>query len=332
MKSFNCPHCDGISVLHIEQKSRTFRKEEFQIFEYYYKCTSCKEEFTTTGIDEINVNQVYNQYREKYCIPFPKQLEEISERYNLSAAKMSDILGLGANQYRLYEAGEIPSLSAGTLLNLIMNPKEFRKIVLSKQELIKNSDKILGHLEKLIDQENTSILDYKQIFFNLSKTPNRFNGFTIPDFDKFANIVLSFIDNAPFKVRLNKLLFYADSAHYKYYGASISGCRYAAIPMGPVPNNYSYIFSLLESEGYLANELVSIKEKENEKFIALKTFNPELFNNSELNILKDVLKKFQSLSTKEIMNISHKEKAWLDNNKHKSIIDFAIYAPQLIAL
>ena len=31
------------------------------------------------------------------------------------------------------------------------------------------------------------------------------------------------------KTKLNKLLFYADFAHFKYYGNSISGCKYVAI-------------------------------------------------------------------------------------------------------
>ncbi len=332
MKSVSCPFCEGKAELHIEQKIRTFRKEEFQIFDYYYKCKNCDKQFTTTEIDELNVNQVYNKYREKYSIPFPQQLIELNERYNLSAAKMSEILGFGANQYRIYAEGEIPSQSNGTLLNLISNPNEFRKIINDKKDLIKNSNKILAHLDKLIYEGNTYSINFEDIFFSPSKTPNACNGYTMPSFEKFTNMVLFFINNAPFKVRLNKFLYYADAAYYKYYGSSISGCLYAAIPMGPVPNNYGFIFSLLETQGYLTTKLININGKENEKFIPIKLFNPNLFNSSELNILKVVLNKFKSLSTSDIIELSHKEKAWIDNIDNKSIIDFAIYAPQLIAL
>ena len=66
-----CPFCDkGNVILSVEKKKRTFRKEEFEIFEYYYKCKNCNEEFTTTEIDTLNNNQVYNKYREKYSVPF----------------------------------------------------------------------------------------------------------------------------------------------------------------------------------------------------------------------------------------------------------------------
>lgn len=325
-----CPICEkGKAALTIEKKKRIFRKEEFSLFEYFYKCSNCKEQFTTTEIDTINTSQVYNQYREKYSIPFPQQLTAIREKYNLSSAKMSEILGLGANQYRLYENGEIPTPSSGMLLSIITNAKEFRNIILKRKNTVKNSNKIVSHLDAIISSEESFTYDLKRIFFCPSETPNRFTGFTVPDFEKFANMVLFFVEAAPFKVRLNKLLYYADFTCYKYYGFSISGCRYAAIDMGAVPEQYSFIYSLLESEKYLTTE--KVKNKEYDKFVALQTFNSNLFNESELIILDSVLKKFSSKTTDEIKLISHNEKGWIDNISKKSLIDYSIYAPQLIA-
>ena len=128
------------------------------------------------------------------------------------------------------------------------------------------------------------------------------------------------------------MLFYTDFAHYKYTGYSVSGCKYVALNYGSVPDDYSLILAMLESYGYISVESIIIKEKEHEKFIPLKAVNLDLFSGTELDILEKVLEKFKSLSTTEIMNIAHEEKAWLDNIQHKSLIDFAIYAPQLIAL
>lgn len=333
MKTIGCPFCTNEKAeLLIEKKIRSFRKEDFEIFEYYYKCSSCKKEFTTTDVDELNVSQVYNLYREKYSIPSSRQLTEIREYYSLSAAKMSEILGFGTNQYRLYETGEIPSPSNGTLLSLIISPKDFKDIILRKKDSLKNSEKILDYLFELIKKENSNEFDLKKILFDATIIPNRFTGFSIPNFEKFANMVLFFINNAPFKTRLNKFLYYADFANYKYNGYSISGCKYAALPMGSVPDNYSMIFGLLETEHYFSTELVNIKGEEHDKFITFRKFDPNLFNKDESNILKDVIKKFKSFSTKKIMEISHNEKGWLDNIESKSIIDYSIYAPQLIAL
>jgi hypothetical protein len=45
-----------------------FRKEEYRICYHYFECTKTLEVFTTIELDEININQVYNQFREKYGI------------------------------------------------------------------------------------------------------------------------------------------------------------------------------------------------------------------------------------------------------------------------
>lgn len=40
---------------------------------------------------------------------------------------MSEILGLGANAYRLYEAGEMPTVANGRLILSVREPEEFIK-------------------------------------------------------------------------------------------------------------------------------------------------------------------------------------------------------------
>lgn len=328
-----CPLCNkGTASLTVDKKKRTYRKEEFEIFEYYYKCNKCKEEFTTSEIDTLNTNQVYNLYREKYLIPFPEQLTSIREHYNLSASKMSELLGFGPNQYRLYEGGELPVGGNATVLSLIVNPLSFKEIIVKNKTALteKKYCEIIGKIDEKLNHNISRVIENS--LFPTDIVPDRFRGFTLPHFQKFANMVLFFIVNAPFKVRLNKLLFYADFMHYKYFGFSITGCKYAAIDMGSVPDQYAYIFGLLESEKYLKTKLVKIKDKEHDKFVAINQFDKSLFNADELNTLNEVLKRFKDVTTQELMKIAHGEIAWKDNISGKSIIDYSIYAPQLKAL
>ena len=42
-----------------EKRNMYFRKERFQIVFHYYKCEESGEQFTTTSMDEINLNQLY---------------------------------------------------------------------------------------------------------------------------------------------------------------------------------------------------------------------------------------------------------------------------------
>ena len=49
-----------------EHRLMHFRKETFEIVFHYYKCEDTGEQFTTTSLDEVNINQVYDQYRNRF--------------------------------------------------------------------------------------------------------------------------------------------------------------------------------------------------------------------------------------------------------------------------
>ena len=63
-----------------ERRLMEFRKEAFEIIFHYFKCKDSNEQFTTTALDEINMNQVYNQYRDKFNIPFPDDIIRIRKK------------------------------------------------------------------------------------------------------------------------------------------------------------------------------------------------------------------------------------------------------------
>ncbi len=325
----NCTVCDGKASLLSVLKKRKYRGETFDVFEHFYKCDKCSHSFTNEQVDNYNVQIVHNKYREKHSIPFPEQLKLIRESYGLSQTKMSEILGFGPNQYRLYETSEIPAGGNITLLNMIIEPLEFKKLLTKKANLFRQSqlDTILKKIDKTIDGDFS--LRLKNILFPRDIIPNSYTGFKLPSFKKFANMVLYFLDEAPFKTRLNKLLFYADFAHFKYFGKSITGCRYAAINMGPVPDNYSLIFGLTETEGYVETKSYENQHGEFNKFIPIKTFNKDLFLPSEMDILELTINTFIDYSTEEIIDTSHKEPGWFANEAAKDNIDYSVYAPQL---
>jgi len=129
-----CPYCDGQAVLKREARVLTYRKEDFKIVAHFYQCEKCREEFTTTESDTISLVQAHNQYREKHNIPFPEEIAAIRHKYNLSAAKMSEVLGFGANGYSNYENGEIPVPAYGNLINAAAEAKTFMQFLDNAKE------------------------------------------------------------------------------------------------------------------------------------------------------------------------------------------------------
>ena len=49
-----------------ERRKLTYRNEEYEYTALFYVCVDTGEKFTTTDLDTVNVNQIYDQYRFKY--------------------------------------------------------------------------------------------------------------------------------------------------------------------------------------------------------------------------------------------------------------------------
>jgi len=333
-KFIDSPYSDGKAELQFVIKDEVYKKEIFKVYEFYYKCEETGKEFTTTEAGDINMLQIFNQYRERKGILFPEQLIAMRESYKLSAAKMSDILGFGANTISNYEKGEMPSDSSATLLKVASEPAEFKSIVETKKSLFseKQYKDLIHRIDNLIRQENkTSLFN---IIWNTKIIPDSNTGYRAPDFDKFANTVLYFI-NIPwmFTTRLNKYLFYSDFLNFKHTGYSITGLQYAAIPQGPVPNGYALLFSLLENENYIERESTRTKNDEvYDRYVPKKEFDSEVFCENELKVLKFVKDMLRRKRTPEIIDLSHKEKGWINNVKVKGIISYQEYGFELTGI
>jgi len=322
------PYTGKEMILCKEERPFSFRKEEYIVVYHFFKCPDSNESFTTTELDDLNLNQLYNQYRSKYKLPFPDEIKRLREKYSLSASKMSEVLGFGPNSYRNYENGEVPNMSNSRLIQLAKNAREFKKLLLLSNAFeSKSLEKNTNRLELIIKEQKELRFD-SQLKEYLIGPPiaDTFTGFRLPDLNKFTGMIIFFTERLkPWKTKLNKLLFYADFIMYEKSGFSMSGIRYRAIPMGPVPENYDSIFEYLAKKDEFDikstpfhNGGIGEQFKPNPKH----KFNPDLFSEAELSVLEEVAKRFRDTSTDEIIEISHKEKGWIDNNFEKKIIDY----------
>ncbi len=316
-------------ILRKEERTMTFRKEEFTVIYHYYLCEDSGEQFTTTEIDELDISQLYNQYREKYNIPFPDEIKAIREKYGLSAAKMAEALGFGANVYRNYESGEVPNESNGKLIRLAEESNNFYRLVKDNKTLESRAkENILATINELLkeEQHNAYFVDLHEYFFG-PLIPDEYTGYRKPSLDKLVEMIVFFTEQLnPYKTKLNKLLFYSDFVSFRNTCYSLSGTRYAAIDLGPVPNNFESIFDYVRKSGHIS---VERKEFDNggwgEIFhpIAGRKFNRELFAKEELETLLFVADKFRTISAKGIKDLSHREKGWKENfEKGKQLISY----------
>ncbi|MCX6309892.1 MAG: DUF4065 domain-containing protein [Bacteroidia bacterium] len=324
-------------TIHKELRTMSFRKEEFQIVFHTYKCEETGEQFEDELFSQLNYNQLVNQYREKYTIPFPEQIIAIREKYEVSAVKMSVILGFGANGYRLYEGGEVPSQSNARLIQVVDDPQEFRKFVEVCFDLDRSlKEKIFRKIDHLLEvQREASFEKQVENYLFEGGKPGRLTGYKKPNLEKFSEMVVYFTETLqPYKTKMNKLLFYSDFHMHKQYAFSISGVPYRAIDMGPVPNNFNSIFEYLSNNNKVDIQNFNFPDGgtgEQFKPNGKSAFRSELFSKEELSILSKVAERFKKTSTNEIIDISHKEKAWIENKENKKLIDYT-YSFDLIGL
>ena len=330
------PFTGGRATLLFEKRELEFRRELFHIIQFFYRCEDTKEEFTTEELDQLNINQLYNQYREKYSIPFPDEIKAIREQYGVSASKMSEILGLGVNSYRQYEADDIPTVSNGRLILASKDPEEFKKFLEASAAVLneKEYQKFISRVDALIETENKNIWDklFREQIFAHAK-PSEFTGYKSPSIDKIAHTISYFAQHVDYlwKTKLNKLLFYSDFLNYKRTGYSICGIAYRAIQLGPVPAEYDKLYVKLLDDNLFDVEFVTFKEN---GYVgeALKNkidFDPKLFTSTELKVLEEVRSKLADKTSSEIVDISHLEKAWIDNESKHEIISYQKYAFEL---
>ena len=318
-------------VLRREKRTISFRKEEFEIMYHFYKDID-GEQYTEEETDEVNINQIYNKYRDKYNLPFPDEIKAIRTKYDLSAIKMSEVLGFGANVWRNYESGEVPSESNARLIQVADDPAEFGKMVRLTVHLDdKAKEKILKRTDELMKTQDgwhlgTTEEEYVMGIEPTATGPDHTTGYRKPSLDRFTEMIVFFTEAMqPWKTKMNKLLFYADFRHYQLHGVSISGAPYRAVTWGPVPKQFDALFDHMARNGK-----VDFVQKElpdgnlGGQFLPRgpRLFRDILFEESELAVLREVAARFAKDDAKSIIATSHEEEAWMKHEADHSIIDY----------
>lgn len=301
-----------------------FRGEEYPYIHTSWLCEDSGEQFTDDASDTAGFIQVTNQYREKYGIPYTDEIIAIRKRYGISAQKMSLILGIGINQYRLYEQGEVPSVSNGRMIRSISNPKVMLDILessrneLSDSEYRKLSDKITS---EIAEGERHKIEQY-EINRVYRSVRGVVNGYAPLSLCRLKNLMLYLLENIHdvWCTKMNKLLFYIDFLSYRENGMAISGLSYRAIDFGPVPERWDVIYSEFDE---IHQELRSAGDFVGSVLTSTDKADLSLFTEAEIKVMEDVIAKFHKTSSRDLSKLSHKETAWINHHDRYESIPFS---------
>ena len=122
------------------------------------------------------------------------------------------------------------------------------------------------------------------------------------------------------KLKVIKLIFFADRYHIRKYGRPITNDDYFAMSYGPVGSGVKDISEMSEFLGPEEKEdaLLYIKSPEPYKVESIKNYETEVFSESDLEALLFAWNRFGQYDEFELAEITHKYPEW---EKHKQVLE-----------
>ena len=114
-------------------------------------------------------------------------------------------------------------------------------------------------------------------------------------------------------------MFYADFAHYRKHGRSISGLRYKAIQYGPVPYHYDTIYDNIDG----VEKNIVISHNSESTCLSCDDYDPKAFTPDEISTLESVFAVTKDITTEQIVKESHKEPAWTNYKSQNGFIPYS---------
>jgi uncharacterized phage-associated protein len=129
---------------------------------------------------------------------------------------------------------------------------------------------------------------------------------------KLINTVVYFAANTRYcgKVKLFKLLYLLDFAHFRETGRSVTGLEYRAWKMGPVPLSLMQEWDQLEPDMGAAVDIVpeQVIDYIRERVSAKTAFDPSLFTKRELRMMDQLAARFRDEMTRPLIDFTHAER------------------------
>ena len=292
--------------------------------EYSY-CDRADEYYADERQISLNDLAMKNAYRKKAGLLTSYQIALIRARYGISQSDLCLLLGWGGKTVTRYEAHQVQDAAHDTILRkLDSDPEWFLQLLHASKDCFTAASykKYAEAGATLFEQEHDHYLKSVVMsrYARLLHDPEA-NGNKELSLETAVDMIRYFADspevNNLFRVKLMKLLWYADALSFKRRGHAISGLVYRALPMGAVPIAYDSIvdFSTVHCE--------EVEMGEGTGFRFLPTDNKEyaFLSLEDREILDEVIRRFGKTSRKTIVEKMHREDAYI-NTAPNEIIQF----------
>ena len=316
----DCPVCNKVHTLEIRKRlTQAVVKEEIVDYEeVYYLCPLSDEEeneFAPAGIMDENLLRARDAYRIKKGLLTSYDIADIRNFYGLTQSDFAALLGWGDVTVTRYESKTIQDETYNNMMRMVYENPMLALEYIDKHKdrfTIEKYKKIRKNIANKVEELGSLYLKKQEInslYVNFEEK-SEFNGYKTLDIEKLANVIGYFSQFAEnlYKVKLMKLLWYADAIFYGRYGSSMTGLVYKHMPLGALPIAYDEIIYLPTVK--VVEEI--IYEDISYRICPNKKVNISDFSLEELSVLEMVATTFKNYRSKEIVDYMHKEKAYKD--------------------
>ena len=294
----------------------TYKNVKIDYDATYFYCANADELFMDEDQLQDNDLKMKDAYRRTQGFLTRTQIRSLRAKYDISQRDLCILLGWGAKTITRYESHQVQDKAHDTILKKIDQDPEWFLTLLHNAKSNLSSDSYQKYLEAA-----TTLYEKDQDFYlrkSIEASYAKFHedpllhGNTKLSLDKTVDVIRYFASSAKvtnlYKVKLMKLLWYADSLSYKIRGFSITGLVYQALPMGAVPIDHNSIINLksVPCEEIDMGETTAFYFSLNGKI-----YFPYL-SNEDTDILNIVIEKLGNMSKNEIVDFMHQERAYIE--------------------
>jgi putative zinc finger/helix-turn-helix YgiT family protein len=289
-----------------------FKGAEVTFDATYDYCSNTDEYLETEEMVKANSLAMKDAYREKVGLLTSIEIIAIRDKYGVSQKDFSEILNWGKATITRYENHQVQDRAHDDVLRKIdSDPKWFLQMLKRAEGAIseKAFKKYLqaASLEFKKTQNRYLVDSIKALYANYSD--DLITGGVKLNLNKVVEIINYYAlkVSSLHKVKLMKMLWYADNLSYKKRGESITGLVYSALKMGAVPEGYEQIVDL---DGVEFETVLYEPDQIGYKFYPVESFEVKELTPEDIGILDTVISEVGQLNSKEIIDRMHHELAF----------------------
>lgn len=298
------------------KEEATFKNVKVAYEASYLYCDAAEELYMDEQQMQENDVSLKNAYRKAEGLLTSSDISGIRAKYGISQSDLCILLGWGGKTISRYESHQVQDKAHDTILKKIDRDPEWFLALLKDARANLSAKSYQKYLEaaKVLYEENKDAYLRKAIEAGYAGFQGNqlFHGNTNLSLDKVVDVIRYFAASTDvtslYKVKLMKLMWYADALSYKRRGFAITGLVYQALPMGAVPVGHNSIIDLKD----VPCEEVDMEETNAYHFALKDAAGFPALSEEDKGILDMVIEKLGKMSKKDIIDFMHKEQAYIE--------------------